>query len=60
MKNISFELLGISSMSHAGNSIKTNQMLQKKSVFTIAYDEMATAKLSPTSTAGDDPINEAE
>ena len=53
MINLSFKTLlsGISSLSHAGGG-KNSSLLQKKSVFTIAYDDMASSNIQPPSSAG--------
>ena len=42
---------GISSMSHAGG--KNSTLMQKKSVFTIAYEDMATQEIHPNSAGTD-------
>ena len=46
----SFIISGISSLSQPGGS-KNNSMLQKKSIFTIAYDDMSKSNIQPLSPA---------
>ena len=50
---------GISSLSYAGGG-KNSSLMQKKSVFTIAYDDMASSNIQPPSSATGVPIKEEQ
>ena len=50
---------GISSLSYAGGG-KNSSLMQKKSVFTIAYDDMASSNIQPPSSANGVPAKEEQ
>ena len=50
---------GISSLSYAGGG-KNSSLMQKKSVFTIAYDDMASSNIQPPSSATGVPAKEEQ